>query len=261
MKRSSRLPGARRRALYGAAVLLAVSWSSWSSSSAAAEDGTGLLGVTTPAAATAASARVGVLYREGGGHFCTASVVHSARHDVIATAAHCLDGDGAALLFAPGYRDGATPYGVWRVGRTYVADAWKQSRDEDSDIAFAVVAEAGGDGGTGGRGVEDAVSGGNALATGRVTGAAEVTLTGYPKSLDTPVTCTNRPTVHSAGQQRVACPDFPGGTSGSPWVNGDGEIVGVIGGHEQGGDTADVSYSVVLGDAVARLYQDAVRAG
>jgi hypothetical protein len=71
------------------------------------------------------------------------------------------------------------------------------------------------------------------------------------------VTCSNRPRSHSATQQRLTCPGFTGGTSGSPWVNGDGEVVGVLGGHEQGGTTADVSYSVVLGREAAALYREA----
>src|SRR5579862_7309346 len=38
-----------------------------------------------------------------GNHFCSASVVHSPAGNVIATAAHCVSGTGAGLLFAPGY--------------------------------------------------------------------------------------------------------------------------------------------------------------
>ena len=88
--------------------------------------------------------------------------------------------------------------------------------------------------------------GGNAFVTGRETGATAVTVTGYPSTLDAPITCTNKPTVHSRTQQRIECPAFAGGTSGSPWVNGEGEVVGVIGGHEAGrADTDDISYSVV----------------
>ena len=41
-------------------------------------------------------------------------------------------------------------------------------------------------------------------------------------------------------------------------MNGDGQVVGVLGGHEQGGATADVSYSVVLGAEAAALYRRAV---
>ncbi|MEU6540568.1 trypsin-like peptidase domain-containing protein [Streptomyces sp. NPDC047000] len=260
MNRTGRLLGTRTHALLGAMVLLAVT----SSSVAAADDGPGPLGVTAEAAATARFARVGALFgadRAGslaGGHFCTAAVVHSAGHDLIATAAHCLDRSGD-LVFVPGYRDGKAPYGVWRVTERYTADGWATGQDEDSDVAFAVVE--GGQDGQGGRagegagGVEDAVGGGYGFAAGTATGSTAVTVTGYPDAGERPVTCTNRPTAHSSTQQRIECPGFTGGTSGSPWANGDGRIVGVLGGHEQGGVTDDVSYSVVLGGEAGALYR------
>ncbi|MET7654202.1 trypsin-like peptidase domain-containing protein [Streptomyces sp. NPDC005486] len=243
----------KRNALLGAVVLLAVT----SASEAAADGGPGPLGVTTVAAATAQTARVGALFTAddagagglAGEHFCTASVVHSPHRDLIATAAHCL-GRADELVFVPGYRDGRAPYGSWRVARVFLPDGWAQGQDEDSDVAFAVLDE------QDGKGVEDVV-GGNRFVTRTTTGATAVTVTGYPNALEVPVRCTNRPTAHNSTQQRIDCPDLTGGTSGSPWVNGDGEVVGVLGGHEQGGATADTSYSVVLGAEAAELYRDA----
>ena len=244
-----------KRSFLCALVALAVT----SASEAAADDGPGPFGVTTVAAATAQTARVGALFpagrssRLGGGHFCTASVVHSPRRDLIVTAAHCLDGDGGDdLVFVPGYRDGKAPYGVWKVGKRYLPDGWAKGRDgdEDSDLAFAALE------GHQGKRLEDLV-GGNRLVAGMATGATAVTVTGYPNSREVPVSCTDKPTAHSRTQQRIDCPDLTGGTSGSPWVNGDGEVVGILGGHEQGGATADISYSVVLGAEAAELYRDA----
>ncbi|MGW9022810.1 trypsin-like serine peptidase [Streptomyces sp. NPDC055722] len=248
MNRITRHPGNRRHAFLGAVVLLAVATSSVS----AADGGPEPLGVTTAAAPSRATAKVGALFSTSGAlagdHFCTASVVHSEEHDLIVTAAHCLS--SSTMWFAPGYRDGKAPYGVWQVDRTYVDDAWSGDEDEDSDIAFATLRP------IDGVDVEDLV-GANRFVTGRETGATAVTVTGYPDSQDTPIACTNKPTVHSSTQQRIDCPKFTSGTSGSPWVNGDGEVVGVLGGHEQGGSTADVSYSVVLGDEAADLYATA----
>ncbi|WSQ15577.1 trypsin-like peptidase domain-containing protein [Streptomyces sp. NBC_01231] len=236
-------------------VLLAVT----SASEAAADDGAGPLGVTAVAASTARSVRVGALFA-GGGHFCTASVVHSPGRDLIVTAAHCLDGSTGDAVFVPGYRDGRSPYGVWKVERRLLPGGWAEGRNdgsadsggsEDSDVGFAVVGE------RGGKAVEDVVGGGYRFVTRTGTGATAVTVTGYPSSREVPISCTNRPTSHSRTQQRIECPGFSGGTSGSPWVNGYGEVVGVLGGHEEGGATADVSYSVVLGAEAARLYRDA----
>jgi V8-like Glu-specific endopeptidase len=175
--------------------------------------------------------------------------VRSARRDLLVTAAHCLSGTGE-LVFVPGYRDGHAPYGVWKVEKTYLPDGWAKGQDEDSDVAFAVVAD------RAGKGIEDVV-GGNRFVTGTATGATAVTVTGYPDSREVPVSCTNKPAAHSRTQQRIECPGFTGGTSGSPWVDGDGKVVGILGGHEEGGATADVSYSVVLGGEAAALYRTA----
>ncbi|MFF8477944.1 trypsin-like serine peptidase [Streptomyces sp. NPDC015414] len=257
MKRISRTARAwftSRPALLGAVVLLALT----SASAAAADDGPEPLGVTAEAAMTARTVRVGALFgadRIGGlagGHFCTASVVHSPQRDLIVTAAHCVDGAGG-LVFVPGYRDGKAPYGVWRVGRTFVPDGWAEGQDEDSDVALARLDP------LDGREIEDVV-GANRLRAGAATGAAAVTLTGYPDSRETPVSCTNRPDRRGRTQQRIDCPDFPGGTSGSPWTDGGGRVVGVLGGYEKGGSTADVSYSVVLRGQTAELYRRAAAA-
>ncbi len=244
--------GPVKRTVFTVLALLAVT----SASVAAADDGPGPLGVTAVAPKSPQSARVGVLAgadKAGdltGNHFCTASVVHSPNRDLILTAAHCLSG-GGDLVFVPGYRDGRAPYGVWKVKRRFLPDGWVKGQDEGSDMAFAVLAP------QGGKGVEDAV-GANRFVTGAATGAAVVTVTGYPDVREAPISCTNRPHAHSGGQQRIDCPEFTGGTSGSPWVGGDQQVVGVLGGHEQGGATADTSYSVVFGAAAAKLYKDAV---
>ncbi|MFF5844548.1 trypsin-like serine peptidase [Streptomyces massasporeus] len=231
-----------KRVLSVAVVLVALI----TASTATADDGAGPFGVTV----TVRDARVGVLLRAaGGGHFCTASVVDAPHRDLIVTAAHCLGGDGA-LVFVPGYRDGRAPYGEWKVRRRLLPRGWVEGRHEDSDVGFAVLAP------RGGREVQDVV-GGNRFVTGTATGATGVTVTGYPDARETPVSCTDKPAALGRTQQRVACPGFSGGTSGSPWVNGDREVVGVLGGHDQGGTTPGVSYSVVLGAEARRLYRRA----
>ncbi|CAM5431036.1 trypsin-like peptidase domain-containing protein [Streptomyces griseorubiginosus] len=230
-----------RTALYAVVVLLAVT----ASSEAIADDGTGPFGVTEVAPAGSQIAMVGALF-DGRQHVCTASVVRSPHRDLVVTAAHCLD-DSDDLVFEPGYRDGRAPYGKWQVEKRYLPEGWSKGQDENSDLAFATV-----DGK-----VQDRV-GANRFTTGTATGATAVTVTGYPSSRDVPISCTNKPTAHSRTQQRIDCPEFTGGTSGSPWVNGDRQVVGVLGGHEEGGLTPDVSYSVVLGAEAAELYREAV---
>ncbi|GAA0616433.1 trypsin-like peptidase domain-containing protein [Streptomyces crystallinus] len=207
-------------------------------------------GRTFVAPVTAANARVGALFEGGldGDHFCTASVVHSESRDLVVTAAHCLD-DQDDAVFVPGYRDGQAPYGTWPVEEAYTDDAWLEDGDEDDDVAFAVL----GPGSLTGARVEDAV-GAAPLAT-AVPPGGTATVTGYPSDSDTPQACTNRTTAYGATQQRIECPAFSGGTSGSPWQAADGSVVGVIGGYEEGGDDPDVSYSVVFGGTTAALYR------
>lgn len=254
MKRSSRISVSSRPALLGAVIMLALT----SASVAAADDGRGPLGVTVVTGVSRQSMRVGALFGTenaddlAGHHFCTASVVHSPQGNLIATAAHCVGGTEGDRVFVPGYRDGKAPYGVWKVTKRFMPDAWSSGEDEDSDVAFAYVEELDG----GGRRIEDVV-GANRFAAGTVTGATPVTLTGYPSSLDVPIRCTNKPGRQSPTQQRIDCPAFTSGTSGSPWVNGSGQLVGVLGGHERGGSTPDVSYSVAFGRPAAELYADA----
>ncbi|MFE0255442.1 trypsin-like serine peptidase [Streptomyces sp. NPDC059010] len=251
--RPARSPRTPRLSLYAASFLLALT-----SASAAAGAGTGPFGVSVFAGATARGARVGALFAADrrdslrGGHFCTASVVHSAHRNLIVTAAHCLGGKKRDMVFVPGYRDGEAPYGVWKVGRRFLSKAWQERRDEDSDVAFLAVGDQGGEG------VEDVV-GGNRLAVGAVPGGTAVTVTAYPNADEEPVSCTNKPHLRGRTQQAIACPGFAGGSSGSPWISGDEAVVGVLGGHDNGGTSANVSYSVVLGADAAELYHEAER--
>ncbi|WP_371916999.1 serine protease [Streptomyces sp. IMTB 2501] len=177
--------------------------------------------------------------------------MHSPQGDLILTAAHCVSDSDNDLVFVPGYRDGKAPYGVWKLGHSYLPDGWSKDQDEDSDLAFATVDD------VDDRPIEDVV-GANQFTVGTATGATAVTVIGYPDSREAPIRCTNKPTVHSSTQQRIDCPAFTTGTSGSPWINGDGQVVGVLGGHDEGGSTDDVSYSVTLGSQAAELYKDAI---
>ncbi|MET8852841.1 trypsin-like peptidase domain-containing protein [Amycolatopsis sp. NPDC004625] len=189
-----------------------------------------------------AASAVGALFANGS-HFCSASVVHSAAGDLVLTAAHCVK-DG--MSFAPGYHDGVAPFGMWTVASTAVADGWTTSADPDLDFAFLTVHQAGNTNSV------ESVTGANVLGTNRGF-THRITLTGYPDTSDSPVVCEGDTTQSDTYQQRVACPGFPDGTSGGPWVTG-GAVVGVIGGFELGGDTPDVSYSAYFDDDIAKLY-------
>lgn len=177
-------------------------------------------------------------------HFCSASVIASPHADLILTAGHCLAGTETGIQFAPGYDNGATPYGVWTVRRAYVDPAWAQRQDPQHDYAILQVDHQVRDGRW--VGVQDVV-GANVLGLAPQPGTT-VTVDGYPfGSNDRPLTCTN--TVRRFdGYPRFDCLDLAGGTSGGPWLvhTGDPRLtftVGVIGGLHQGGCTDAVSYS------------------
>ena len=217
---------------------------------------------TPGASMVPAAARVGALFLHdaSGNHFCTASVVASPGHDLLVTAAHCINGGphGGArsdIVFVPGYRDGKAPYGIWSPARLMVAKAWAQDADPDLDVGFVVLRR------YHGRDIQ------------QVLGADTMTfdpgyrnlvrVTGYPDSKDRPITCRNWTSRKSATQLRFDCAGFTGGTSGSPWITGfdpstgTGRIVGVLGGYQEGGVTAGISYSAYLGRAIRQLYRQA----
>ena len=105
---------------------------------------------TGPAAGTGQPfggvAAVGALFTESNGklgaHFCTASVVDSTAGDLAVTAAHCVYGKSAAMVFVPDYANGKTPYGIWPVTKVYTDSAWDASQDPDHDVAFLRLSDA-----------------------------------------------------------------------------------------------------------------------
>jgi V8-like Glu-specific endopeptidase len=197
-------------------------------------------------------------------HFCTASVVDSPHNDVLITAAHCVHGgEGGGyqsdMVFVPGYQDGQAPYGVWQPKAVVVDQRWVQSSDPDVDVAFVVMQP------QGGKEIGD-VLGGNRLAVNQA-GRLPVRVTGYPNDSDAPITCSSHTSLEAPTQRRFTCGGYSSGTSGSPWVAGldpvtrAGQVIGVIGGYQEGGDTPDVSYSSYFSTDVENLYQQALAQG
>jgi V8-like Glu-specific endopeptidase len=193
-----------------------------------------------------------------GSHFCTGSVVSSPQGDLVVTAAHCVSGlPDSSMAFVPGYNRGTAPYGVWTVTKVYTDHAWASSADPDDDVAFLQVSQPGSI-----VPIQD-VTGAEQLRTG--TGARQlVDVIGYPDAADEPIACRGWTSEPMAGQLEFDCGGYTDGTSGGPFLadvdaaTGQGTVIGVIGGYEQGGDTPDVSYSSVFGANVASLYADAV---
>ena len=195
-----------------------------------------------------------------GQHFCTASVVSSPHGDLVVTAAHCVSGGVAGVAFVPGYRGGAAPYGIWTVTKIYADKAWTASGNPDDDVAFLEVDQPGSI-----VPIED-VTGAEQLETG--TPARQlVEVIGYPSAADMPIACRNWTREPMSDQLEFDCGGYTDGTSGGPFLadvdslTGQGAVIGVIGGYEQGGDAPQVSYTAMFGTNVAALYQLAVAGG
>ncbi|MFH7599654.1 trypsin-like peptidase domain-containing protein [Streptomyces racemochromogenes] len=212
-----------------------------------------------------------------GAYFCTASVVSSPGRNMVLSAAHCLLGsDTRQVAFVPQYtRANPRPYGMFPVLRDAAgrSKVWIASRYRTEgaakaatlDVAFAQVgpdAE--------GEEVEDVV-GANRLVTGATFNHPKVVLIGHPAPAPRPRACVNKTTKFTSTDPgspgsflRIDCTGYPGGTSGGPFITrfdedtATGDVVGVIGGWETGGPTADTSYSAYFGAEIRKLYQSAV---
>jgi V8-like Glu-specific endopeptidase len=233
---------------------------------------------TQEGASFAGTPTTGALFTVSNGtldyHFCTASVVHSPRGNLLITAAHCVTGRSGPIAFAPGYHDGKTPYGIWYVSRVFVDQAWSASGSIADDVAFLQLKV-----NAAGTEIED-VTGANQLGLSEPAGQLTQVI-GYPDGSSEPVVCENQTKAFGAGstgagstgaastgatQLEFDCGGYPDGTSGSPFLvqvsqaTGEGTVTGVIGGYEQGGDSPSVSYSIAFGSNVGALYQTAAAA-
>jgi len=223
------------------------------------------LASTSGGQAFAGAPAVGALFTASAGklgqHFCTASVIDSPDGDLAITAAHCVTSTSGTIEFVPGYDNGHTPYGVWTVTKVYVDQAWNSSSNPDDDFAFLRISQPGSS-----VPVEDE-TGAEKLATGTPASHQQVQVIGYPNSSDQPITCQNRLSEPMADQFEFDCGGYTDGTSGGPFLSevnsrtGQGMVIGVIGGYQQGGYTPQISYSSVLGANAAALYKTAVAGG
>jgi V8-like Glu-specific endopeptidase len=218
-------------------------------------------GAPTHLAVSGHAATIGALFTVSGDgvlgqHFCTASVVDSPAGDLVLTAAHCLSGQSAGqVAFVPDYTNGEVPFGIWIVTRIVVDGQWSSSGDPDDDFAFLIVSQPGGSGRL------QALTGGESVGIGEGAGSP-VDVAGYPDSQNGIIDCQNTALVYSPSQFEFNCDGFTNGTSGSPLLadvaDSPGIVIGVIGGHEEGGDLPSVSYAARFGRRMAALYRIAL---
>ena len=195
-------------------------------------------------------------------HFCTATVLDSPAGDLVLTAAHCVwdASQGtythAAITFAPGYDDGLDEHlgGAWTVSDVYVPAGYKADGDPADDYAILRIAPK------------------NGLNIERVTGGLKLGTTKLPEKVSVigyndlaydvdgnePIICRAtafEETDDGTAWSRFDCPNYQDGTSGGPWIAHGGEVVGVIGGYEQGGDSPNWSYSTIFDQSTIAFYR------
>jgi len=193
-------------------------------------------------------------------HFCTAAVVRSRHGDLAITAAHCMQGltlgRHSGVTFAPEYHNGKFPYGRWAVRSEYVDRNWRLHQDANDDVAFLLIGQPG-------RKIQKQ-TGGEKLET-NVPLPQTVQVIGYPDSAELPVTCTGPARrLHLTGYRQMVfdCGGYSDGTSGGPFLipatrTSPTEVIGVVGGYQQGGNTPSVSYSPLFIGNVAALFKRA----
>jgi V8-like Glu-specific endopeptidase len=203
---------------------------------------------------------VGAVFTDGttSPHTCTGALIRGDGPDIVLTAAHCLTGNGHGVVFAPGYHDGISPYGLWTVSAVYADPGWVSAQDPQRDYAFLVLAPHQ----RAGHPVRL-----HDLITGYRLGSApgprqQVTVIAYPEGIgDEPITCTTA-TYRFNGYPAFDCHGFVLGTSGAPWLTGSGDastVRATIGGLHQGGCYEYTSYSSTFDRAISATYQRAQR--
>lgn len=196
--------------------------------------------------------RIGALFPgDGPVHTCSASVLDSARGDLILTAAHCL-ADDLDATFVPGLREGDDTAPDRRVEAAYFDPRWLDDQDPRAD--FAILRVAGG-------ALASPHHGGSGVRVGAAPPpGTTVTVRGYAAGSDaTPIGC-HATTGQDAGFPELPCDGVVAGFSGAPWTVGS-TVVGLVGGLQGGGCAADVSYSPPFDASLRRLLARAEAGG
>ncbi len=177
-----------------------------------------------------------VLFKYGAGQFrCSGSVVNSPAGNTVLTAGHCVIDPGPGtratdIVYIPGYRDGAEPYGAWPATSFATTPEWESTTstgnandsDEAGDMALLTLANRPGDGAT-----IQSVTGAFGIGFNQPRAQSAYFEYGYPAQ--TPYNgdrLYERDTTYQGDDPSFSPPtmaiasDFNGGSSGGPWLAG-----------------------------------------
>ena len=197
---------------------------------------------------------------------CSGSVINADAGDVVLTAGHCvIDAASGArarnLVFVPGYRSGAKPFGEWTVSRFATTAKWRNTAgtgqtDEAGDIAMLTLDDRSG---TQLQSVVGALGIGFHQARDRI-----YTEYGYPAKAPYDGSRLYARTARYAGADNSFSPptmgivsDFTGGSSGGPWVAGSSPVALSVTDYSYlyPPSISDYMFGPYFGTVAQRLYQ------
>ncbi len=212
-----------------------------------------------------------VLFFYGPDEFrCSGSVVDSPAGDIVLTAGHCVIDPGPGtqatdIVFIPGYRDGAEPFGEWPATSFVTTPQWQsttstgdpQDGDEAGDIAMLALADRPGDGAT----IQSVVG---AVGIGFNQPRSQTYMEyGYPAAFPYDGERLYELTGPLAGNDPSFSPatmaissDFTGGSSGGPWLVGSPPVALSVNDYKYVSDPNHM-YGPYFGSIAQQLYTTA----
>lgn len=213
-------------------------------------------------AAAAGTDHVGKVFFtvNGADYVCSGNAVASGNGSTVSTAGHCVNEAGtwaSNWVFAPGYDNGQTPYGLWSASDLFATDQWVAQEDMNYDVAFATVEP------ESGTATLTETVGGSGIEFNTDRGALYTSF-GYPAAApfdgETLEQCQGTgfdDTLGGTDDQGIDC-DMTGGSSGGPWFVGDGPEGYQVSVNSFGYTSQpNVMYGPYLGDVAEEVYEAA----
>ncbi|ARZ72483.1 peptidase [Streptomyces sp. HU2014] len=194
---------------------------------------------------------------------CDGVAVMSHNKSVVLTKGSCtdlIDMSITSWVFAPGYHDGRTPYGLWMATQLFSLPEWHDKADDNFDVGAATVV-----GIPVGKSLVDTVGGQGVAFNQVIHPHPKVYMFGYwsqqPKTL---YYCSGRsvddPNPPPRMPQALYCPVAGGAAWGSPWFLGFDEEtgVGIVNAIDIGNSyNLDYQLAPYFGDRIEDLYDQA----